>query len=178
MTRDPYRYYRVEARELLDGLGQGALDLESGAAGPEVVARLLRLAHTLKGASRVVKRAEMAALAHEIEEELAPHRESGAPPAARVREIRRRLGEMSALLADLDHAGAPHAAAQARDGEGAAPVLRVDIDDADSVLRTLSEQGAHHAVLRAELSALEQARRLAAVLADQLGPRSRGSGAP
>lgn len=177
MSRDPYRYFRVEARELLDALGQGALDLEKGAAGPEVVARLLRLAHTLKGASRVVKRAEMAALAHEIEEELAPHRESGAPTPAQVRDIRRRLGEMGALLAELDRDGAPPAASAAREGEGAAPVLRADMDEADAVLRTLSEQGAHHAILRAELSGLERARRLAAVLADQLGPRGRGSGA-
>jgi two-component system, chemotaxis family, sensor kinase CheA len=54
MKRDPYRYFRIEARELLEGLSQGVLQLERGPASPELVARLLRLAHTLKGASRVV----------------------------------------------------------------------------------------------------------------------------
>jgi two-component system chemotaxis sensor kinase CheA len=176
MSRDPYRYYRVEARELLEALGQGALDLEKGVAGPEAVARLLRLAHTLKGASRVVKRAEMAALAHQIEEDLAPHRESGAPPVDQVRELRRRVGEMGALLAELDRAGTP-AAGAGKDGEGAVPAVRLDVEDADKVLRALSEQGAHHGLLRGEVSAVEQARRLAAVLADQLGPRRRSSDA-
>ena len=33
MAKDPYQYYRVEARELLDGLGRGVLEIEkSGAA--------------------------------------------------------------------------------------------------------------------------------------------------
>src|SRR5687768_3257578 len=51
MARDPYKYFRVEAHELLEQLGQGALELEKGAPAPDAVARLLRLAHTLKGAA-------------------------------------------------------------------------------------------------------------------------------
>ena len=56
MAQDPYRYFRVEARELAEQLGQGVLDLEKGQGGTEGVARLLRVAHTLKGAARVVRR--------------------------------------------------------------------------------------------------------------------------
>ena len=37
MTKDPYRYFRVEARELLDGLTEGILLLEKGPA-PEMTA--------------------------------------------------------------------------------------------------------------------------------------------
>jgi two-component system chemotaxis sensor kinase CheA len=58
MAKDPYRYFRVEARDLLEGLTAGILQLEKGTAAPDVVGRLLRLAHTLKGAARVVKQRE------------------------------------------------------------------------------------------------------------------------
>ncbi len=45
---DPYRYFRVEAAEILEQLQKGLLELERGAPAAEVVAKLLRLAHTLK----------------------------------------------------------------------------------------------------------------------------------
>src|SRR6202021_3715071 len=77
MARDPYRYFRVEARELLDQLGKGALQLDKGAASPELIALMLRLAHTLKGAARVVKQREIADNAHAIEDALAPFRQGG-----------------------------------------------------------------------------------------------------
>ena len=68
MTGDPYKYFRVEARELLEQLSQGALDLEKGSAPDDLLARLLRLAHTLKGAARVVKQPRIAEQAHRIED--------------------------------------------------------------------------------------------------------------
>src|ERR1700723_4568200 len=77
MARDPYRYFRVEARELLDELGKGALELDKGAVTPELIALMLRLAHTLKGAARVVKQREIADHAHAIEDALAPFRQGG-----------------------------------------------------------------------------------------------------
>jgi chemotaxis protein histidine kinase CheA len=45
---DPYQYFRVEARELLEQLGQGALELDKGDTAPDLIARMLRSAHTLK----------------------------------------------------------------------------------------------------------------------------------
>ena len=85
MAPDRYRYFRVEARELLDGLGAGVMELASGVEPGPVVGGLLRLAHTLKGASRVVKLVGIADRAHALEELLAPHREStAAMPAAAV----------------------------------------------------------------------------------------------
>src|SRR5262245_55463073 len=76
MAQDPYRYFRVEARELVDQLGKSLLDLEKGAGG-EMVAQILRLAHTLKGAARVVKQAGIADRAHAIEDLLEPYRNGG-----------------------------------------------------------------------------------------------------
>ncbi len=75
---DPLRYFRIEARELADGLSQAALDLERGP-DPAVVGRMLRLAHTLKGAARVVRQPALAEQAHAVEEVLVGHRESGGP---------------------------------------------------------------------------------------------------
>ena len=75
MAKDPYRYFRIEARELVVGLHQGVLELEKGAPAKEATAGLLRLAHTLKGAARVVKLVGVAELAHAIEDALAPFRE-------------------------------------------------------------------------------------------------------
>jgi len=174
MGRDPYRYFRIEARELLDALGQGALDLEKGRAGPEAVGRLLRAAHTLKGASRVVKQAEIAELAHKVEEELAPHRASGAVAPGRAGEILRLVAEMAARVDGLDQP-APAGGGRAG-GEAVIHAIPIEVDEADAVLRMLSEQGTHLAALRDEVGALEQASRLAGVLADQLGPR-RGAAA-
>jgi two-component system, chemotaxis family, sensor kinase CheA len=175
MGRDPYRYYRIEARELLDELGKGALDLEKGRAGPELVGRLLRLAHTLKGASRVVKQADIAALAHEVEEELEAQRGGGPDAPARASAISRLLARMESLLAGLDPPGPGRGASRPGD-EGTQPIP-IDVDEADAVLRLLSEQSAHRAALRAEGAGLEQAWRLAVALADQLGPRRGGDGA-
>jgi two-component system chemotaxis sensor kinase CheA len=55
MAPDPYKYFRPEARDLLDQFATGILDLEKGGSSAPAVQRLLRLAHTLKGAARVVK---------------------------------------------------------------------------------------------------------------------------
>src|SRR5208283_240096 len=79
MAKDPYQYFRVEARDLLEKLSQGAMDLEKGQISKELVGGLLRLAHTLKGAARVVKQGEMAELAHAMEDVLGPHREAAVP---------------------------------------------------------------------------------------------------
>ncbi len=172
MAHDPYRYYRVEAREILDALGHGAQLLEKGSGGPERVNHLLRLAHTLKGASRVVKQVEVASLAHEVEEKLAPHRDAGAVPQARAREVLRLARDMGTLLAAIDQPKG-----QAADDRGSLPAqepieaIRIDIEDADAVLRILSEQGGHVAALRRELAALDGVRQLATSVADQLSPR-------
>lgn len=91
MARDPYRYFRVEARELTEQLGSSMLELERTGAG-EVVGRVLRLAHTLKGAARVVKLAAIADHAHGIEDVLSPLRD-GAPVTAQP---------IGAALAHLD----------------------------------------------------------------------------
>jgi two-component system chemotaxis sensor kinase CheA len=172
MTRDPYRYYRIEARELLEGLRQGALELERGA-GPPAVARLLRLAHTLKGASRVVKQGEIAALAHELEGELEPYRDGGTVATASSRDIVRLLADVDGLLKRIE--GPPVAGQSGEARREPVQAIRIDVDQADAVLRVIDEQGAHRAALLAQVARVEQAWRLAGVLADQLAPRRNGA---
>src|SRR5262245_27600852 len=115
MTADPYKYFRIEARELLDGLSQGVLALEKQQHDAELVARLLRLAHTLKGAARVVRRPEIAASAHRLEEEMAPLREpSAAPTRADVERLLAIVDLMVAEVAAIDEpAAAPPVATEA-----------------------------------------------------------------
>ncbi|HEY0190621.1 MAG TPA: Hpt domain-containing protein, partial [Kofleriaceae bacterium] len=73
---DPYRYFRLEASELAEQLDRELVALEARPDGDRV-ARLLRLAHTLKGAARIVKHPTLADLAHALEDVLAPLRGSG-----------------------------------------------------------------------------------------------------
>src|SRR3989338_3439008 len=67
MSKDPYKYFRLEARELLDNLSQGILDFEKNGIRAEQITNLLRYAHTLKGAARVVKQLEISQNAHTLE---------------------------------------------------------------------------------------------------------------
>ena len=60
---------------MLDQMQRGVLELERGTTSREIVPRLLRLAHTLKGAARVVRQREIADRAHEIEDVLVPLRD-------------------------------------------------------------------------------------------------------
>ena len=111
MSQDPLRYFRVEARELVDQISAGVLDLEQQP-GPELVARLLRFAHTLKGAARVVRQQEIADRAHAFEEVLVPHRAGDAPlPADEMRELLRLNDEIEARVAALGTRRRPGAAA-------------------------------------------------------------------
>lgn len=78
MAADRFKYFRIEAREILDGMAKGVLDLEKRV-DAELIARMLRLAHTLKGAARIVGHRELSDLAHEMEDVLAALRDSPGP---------------------------------------------------------------------------------------------------
>lgn len=173
MPKDPYRYFRIEAREIVEGLGRGMLELEKDGAEQARVESLLRLAHTLKGAARVVRQPGIATLAHELEDGLAEHRSGTAPVSReRVAAFLRMLDAIAAQLTSLD---------QPQDGERPSTprpavdepfeTVRVAIAEMDTVLDGISETGFQMTVLRQEIAGLERARQLAAVLADQLSFR-------
>ncbi|MGN6106028.1 MAG: response regulator [Kofleriaceae bacterium] len=137
MTGDPYLYFRAEARELVEQLGRGLLELEKRAGDPEPLARLFRIAHTLKGAARIVKHRAIAELAHALETALSPLRDGEAAPgrlAEAVRLVDGISAEVEALAAPVE-AAAPRVSA----AELAIPVLRGEAGDLAALLDGLSE---------------------------------------
>lgn len=170
MRGDPYKYFRVEARELLEQLAKSVLEFERGRPATDVVPRLLRLAHTLKGAARVVKQREIADLAHEIENELAPFREADSVPRQAVDRTLELADAAGVRLGALQPAQEP-----GRDGGAPAPAdesfrtLRTDVAEMDALLDGVAETQAGLGSIRRLLASVAQMRRLAAALAGLAG---------
>ncbi len=179
MGRDPYKYFRVEARELLDALSHGVLELERGSGGAELVVQMLRIAHTLKGAARVVRQGGIAEIAHAIEDLLAPHREKGSGPVSRehVDQILALLDGIASHLGALEapqngataHAPTHEPPKTARTDESLQNV-RVEIADMDALLEGVFETHVRHVAMRRDLEDLARARTLARALLE-LSPR-------
>lgn len=178
MPQDPYRYFRLEARELLDGLTRGVLEIERGASSKDVVGRLLRFAHTLKGAARVVKLTEIGRQAHAVEDVLAPFREGSVSiPPERVNELLGLIDGMAAGLNSLDHGEARAPVAPAVHEVPAIPAIpempieavRVDLDEMDRLLEAVAEVTVQIHSLERETEGLARARHLAGLLAEILG---------
>ena len=173
MSKDPYKYFRIEAREILEGLGQGILELEK-IPSKELVSQLLRLAHTLKGASRVVKVTSVATHAHAIEEALQPYRDGQGPLARSA--IEKLLSLTDSIAKEIVAIDMP-AAAQAAEAPPRLPkdevfeTVRVELEEMDALLEGVTETTVQFNALAREGDALERARSLAEVLVDQLNPR-------
>ncbi|HEY3788375.1 MAG TPA: response regulator [Urbifossiella sp.] len=171
MAKDPFKYFRIEARELLDGLSQGIIDLEKRGVDKDVIGRLLRHAHTLKGAARVVKQREVSELAHAIEEMLTPFREGAGTfsheHATRllklVDECGERLKPVFAVPEQVKPSEPP------REPEGTFSSVRVEISEMDALLDGLADEASQLEMLDEESASLDaivaQADDLAADLA-------------
>lgn len=170
MPQDQYKYFRIEARELLEGLGQGVLELERGENKKEVVARLLRIAHTLKGASRVVKQPVIAEIAHGIEEAFAPYRDGRETvPKECTSQVLGLLDAITEKLASLDEPGAKLDKEKTRPGsEDAVESVRVEVEEMDTVLGGLAEAFVQLRMVRRQLEHLEAARQLAGNLLESI----------
>ncbi len=179
LDSDPYRYFRIEARELLEQLTQGLLSLDDGEGGAQAVPELFRYAHTLKGAARVVGQADIAEMAHAVEDALSPYRNTGqAVPVGSVREFLRLVGQMADTLDALDAPAPPPAAelAQAGSGtpvvvpqEGPSPeVVRVELSRLDGLLEGLSEAVVQLGGLHGAVESIGQAQHGTGLLIEQL----------
>jgi two-component system chemotaxis sensor kinase CheA len=170
MAKDQYKYFRIEARELLEGLSAAVLEMERGERGKDLVGRLLRFAHTLKGASRVVKQSGIAELTHSIEDAFAPYREGHSPiPQERIDQVLGTLDLIAAKVASLD---LPSAAPK---GETARPIaeelfatVRVEVEEMETLLNGVSEASVRLTALRREVKTVERARQLARDLVGNL----------
>jgi two-component system, chemotaxis family, sensor kinase CheA len=177
VAADPYKYFRVEARELVEQLGQGMLELEKGTSA-ELVARLLRLAHTLKGAARVVKAREIAEHAHALEDGLAPLRDGqGAVSRDQVDSALALIDAMGKRLAELGQPPPAEAGpAPARPAVEEHPrTVRADVEEMDALLEGIAETYNEIVGLRRGVAKLERARTLIELLADQLSARRGGA---
>jgi two-component system chemotaxis sensor kinase CheA len=170
MATDRYKYFRVEARDLLEQLGQGMLDLEKGAAPEEVVPRLLRLAHTLKGAARVVRQPEIAEHAHELEDLFGALRD--APGAGRAEPIGHALmllDRIAVRVAALSPGGEapPQTKADSRLHE---PVhaFRPERDDLELLAARVADAQTQVGALRPRLDQADRMRHLIDLIDDQL----------
>jgi len=184
MAQDPYRYFRIEARELVDQLGKGLLDLEKGENSGELVAQLLRLAHTLKGAARVVRQPAIADHAHAIEDLLGPYRNtSDRVDADPINEVLQRIDQIAEGLSALSQPESARPAAEPQSLEVDAPkaaqapddvfrTLRTEVEEIDALLDGVSEVFARLNSLRDGVAAMERARHVAELLSGQLAARS------
>lgn len=173
MSKDPYRYFRVEARELVEQLNRGVLGLEKRVEDEEAVPRLLRLAHTLKGAARIVRQGEIADHAHAIEDILAPWRDAvdAVPrePIDAMLKLLDDIGTRVAALTPVADAESPKSGKPAI--EEALRTGRVDITEMDALLIGISQTHAQIAALRRSQGDAERARDLAELLVQQMSPR-------
>jgi two-component system chemotaxis sensor kinase CheA len=172
MAQDPYKYFRPEARDLVDQFAKGILDLEKGGSSAAAVQRLLRLAHTLKGAASVVKQSEIANRAHAIEDVLSPFRDTSASvERERIDSILEHLDEISNRIVTLvpaEHAEFPNPGKSVV--EESPRTVRTDIEDMDAVLDGVAETHAALNGLRGAAEGVEQARHLADLLLSRLAP--------
>ncbi|BCJ92241.1 hybrid sensor histidine kinase/response regulator [Terrihabitans soli] len=171
MAKDPFKYFRPEAQEIVDQFGKCLLDIEKGAEQAAAVQKLLRLAHTLKGAARVVKQSEIAHLAHKIEDSLSPYRSSAqALSREDVDALLERIDAITGLVPALtepppeeQEAGSPRPA-----GEERIQTVRADIGETQVLLDAVSETHALLNGLRGVVHELDNSRDLADLLAVQL----------
>jgi len=174
---DPYRYFRVEAAEILEQLQKGLLELERGAPAAEIVAKLLRLAHTLKGAARVVKQKGIADLSHSVEDLLVPIRDSGQAVEARV--VAASLQHVDAMRAQLQALLEPAESpvpAPSRAAVGAEEpfwAAKTNSDELDVLMDGIGELNVRLGGVRETRARIEHARNLAELLRDQLATRRR-----
>jgi two-component system chemotaxis sensor kinase CheA len=160
MAKDPYKYFRVEANEIIAELAKGLGELEH-AADAALVARLLRHAHTLKGAARIVRHRELADLAHALETALAPLRET--PVAQRNDAAIAIVDQMTGHLAGLAAPVAPAAGLAEVVAPVPPPPARVETAAVDEALGGLAHVHARVERVRAAADARARNAELAAV---------------
>lgn len=169
MAQDRYKYFRVEAGEILEQLGQGALDLEKGAPAPDSVARLLRLAHTLKGAAGAVKQREIADCAHALEDALALFRDASIPvPRDRVDRVLSLVDEIGQRVGQLTPQSSTSDTSQSVPPDQPLLAFRPAMDDLDALLGGVFEAHVRLGALRPRLAQVERARHVATLVVDQL----------
>lgn len=161
MAPDRYKYFRIEAAELLEALSRGVLAFERSPSDASAIAPLLRHAHTLKGAARVVRQLEIADAAHALEDELTALQTGHS--IAHVDGLLRLLDSVRDRLNSLAAPNAKEASALTPQ----APVVRADVTQLVEVRDGIAEALADLATLRHESARLGALRELAELIERQ-----------
>lgn len=157
----------------------GMLAASRGQSTVEQLRELFRLAHTLKGAARVVGLVEIGDIAHEIEDALAPVRDGGSElPGATAQMLLARLDAIGGLLQGVDatDARAPAEPSGPLANEVPGPdvdafkSVRVPMVELDGLLEGVLEARAMSRIVADVRSELVLAARTAHALSAQLGP--------
>jgi two-component system, chemotaxis family, sensor kinase CheA len=169
MAQDPYKYFRPEAHEILEKFSRGILDLEKGERGAATIQHLLRLAHTLKGAARVVKQSEIANRAHAIEDALLPQRHSALQIGReQIDTVLQHVDAINSQLILLAPAAEPAASVSGKAPTEDAPrTIRADLAEADAILDSVVETHALMNGLRLSTQSVQQVARLVDLLVSQ-----------
>ena len=140
MAKDPLRYFRQEASELLEQLNSGLLHLEAEWS-PATAGALLRHAHTLKGAARVVKQSDLAEQVHSLEDLLENFRQSRPPdPSPLISQAFRWLDRIHLSLTQLGDAAEPVKVSTTRIMRPEEPAgQRVDPNEIQALLGDVSQ---------------------------------------
>jgi two-component system chemotaxis sensor kinase CheA len=171
MAQDPYKYFRPEARDLVDQFAKGVLELEKGESSTSAIQKLLRLAHTLKGAARVVKQSEIAKLAHAIEDTLSPFRDSAdGVKREQIETVLAHLDGISGQIVTLSPAATEGSLPGKTDTETGLRTVRTDIAETDAVLDGVAEAHALLNGLRNAAQDVGRVRRLSDLLFAQIMP--------
>lgn len=169
MASDRYKYFRIEAAELLDHLTRGVLAFEKAPLRTDTLSALLRHAHTLKGAARVVRQLEIANAAHALEDELTKLQAgtSDGASSGTIDPLLRLLDTITSHLRQLDE---PRAVAP-KEGPGpkaAAPhVVRADVAQLELVREGIAESLADLSQLLHDGSSLSTLRALGELIERQ-----------
>jgi two-component system chemotaxis sensor kinase CheA len=171
-----YQYFKIEAREIVSDLSHDILGLERGDAGAEAVARLLRQAHTLKGAARVVRLPRIAEIAHAMEDALAPHR--GSPDAVSREQIGRLLEQVDIISSEINALDPPPPAGAPSRPSALEPFerVRVGVAEMDALLSGVSETAVQLDGIRRGIEAVKQVEDRLAAFQQQLTDAKPGPG--
>src|SRR5208282_2317242 len=151
-----YQYFKIEAREIVADLSRDILGLEKEGAGADLMLRLLRQAHTLKGAARVVRLPRIAEIAHAMEDALTSHRDSrDAVTAEQIGQLLQQVDIISSEIRALDPAPPTDAQSPLSAVEPFERV-RVGLAEMDALLSGVSETAVQLDGIRVGIEAVKQ----------------------
>jgi two-component system chemotaxis sensor kinase CheA len=163
-----YQYFKIEAREIVADLSRDILGLEKEGAGADLMLRLLRQAHTLKGAARVVRLPRIAEIAHAMEDSLTPYR--GSPEAVTSDQIGKLLHQVDTIASEIKALDEPLQADPDSRPSAMEPFdrVRVGLAEMDALLSGMSETAVQLDGMRMGFDAVKQVEDRLAALEQQL----------